>query len=580
MSGSVAAARPEGPTMHRPLAVLALAALSAAAPAQTDIHRTFSNPVPPSREALDRLMLKQAWQVNVPMDGRRDGFLSINLSGPHLLVQTRSGLVACYDSANGRLLWETRVGRAYANTVPLGFNSFAVLYFNNGELFALDRQTGHVLWSYDLPGALALAPVADENQLYLVSANRRVFAFRFPPVDLGGRRISAEAIPGLPGYAPKGDSREPQSVERRRPIAVWVAPARGGLDMAPQLGGDVFLLPSGDGGLQALARRAFDNVATTEPFRWNAEGRMLAPPTTYEDMAYVGSTDGNVYALSLAAGRVAWRYTAGTAISRSPVALARQVFAVSEGQGLACLDRATGDPVWKLPYGRRVVPYNAEADRFLAANPKFVYALDRSGRLLVLDRARGTTLSVLDVRDFVVPYVNDRTDRLLLAANNGMILCLHDRDYAEPFEHRKEVTPRSTTDVSRMPVDPKTQDELKRKLNQQVSIDKDSLPMPLPQALRQLETQFNVRFMLADNAYRDQRKIELMEKPVVIEAAQNKPLKEVIQRVLDQADSTYVIFGQILVAPKGDKKPDKPPEPMPEKKPDEKMPDKPPEKKP
>jgi hypothetical protein len=91
------------------------------------------------------------------------------------------------------------------------------------------------------------------------------------------------------------------------------------------------------------------------------------------------------------------------------------------------IKRSTGELVWR----------NARADRFLAANPKFVYALDPQGRLMVIDQARGKELTTLDTRDFVIPIRNDRTDRLYLTANNGLIVCLHDRDYRKPMEMRK-----------------------------------------------------------------------------------------------------------------------------------------------
>src|SRR5262249_53688485 len=91
---------------------------------------------------------------------------------------------------------------------------------------------------------------------------------------------------------------------------------------------------------------------------------------------------------------------------------------------------------WRLPRGRTFLESNPGADRLLAANPKFVYATDPSGRLLVLDRKRGVTLSAYDTRAFPFPVVNEVTDRLYLAANDGLLVCLHDRAYSKPVRHR------------------------------------------------------------------------------------------------------------------------------------------------
>jgi hypothetical protein len=99
------------------------------------------------------------------------------------------------------------------------------------------------------------------------------------------------------------------------------------------------------------------------------------------------------------------------------------VFLAPERAGLYRLNRENGETIWR----------NTNADRFLAANPKFVYATDRTGRLLVLDRARGVQLGVYGAAwDYVVPVTNEITDRLFLASNDGLLVCLHDRDYARP----------------------------------------------------------------------------------------------------------------------------------------------------
>ncbi len=107
------------------------------------------------------------------------------------------------------------------------------------------------------------------------------------------------------------------------------------------------------------------------------------------------------------------------------------VFVSGHRKGLYRVERATGRPNW----------LNEQADRFLSTNQKFVYALDRSGALLVLDYARGTTLAQYDVRDWLVPVPNELTDRFYLASHDGQILCLRNRSdklprYNKTFEVR------------------------------------------------------------------------------------------------------------------------------------------------
>src|SRR5262249_30425586 len=122
-------------------------------------------------------------------------------------------------------------------------------------------------------------------------------------------------------------------------------------------------------------------------------------------------------------GKITWHYVSGTPILRKPEVNDEDVFIAPKRPNLARVNRETGEKIWT----------NQKADRFVAANKKFVYAADPNGRLLILDKKYGTVLSTLDTRDFVVPVSNELTDRMYLAANNGLLVCLHDKEYAKPL---------------------------------------------------------------------------------------------------------------------------------------------------
>src|SRR4051812_28156288 len=61
--------------------------------AQIPPSTPYSTPEVPSDAVLRRLNLQKAWARHVPMEGRRDGFVSIQHAGRDLLILTRSGLV-------------------------------------------------------------------------------------------------------------------------------------------------------------------------------------------------------------------------------------------------------------------------------------------------------------------------------------------------------------------------------------------------------------------------------------------------------------------------------------------------------
>ena len=193
---------------------------------------------------------------------------------------------------------------------------------------------------------------------------------------------------------------------------------------------------SPDGQALGYAKVLRKGMTTTQLYRFSIESKIRQQLGQYVAMAYLGAEDAALYAINLQSGKLRWRYTAGTAISRRPAALEQDVYVTSDREGLARIDRYSGEAMWKIPHGRELVSANAEADRFLAANNKFVYASDSSGRLLVLDRKRGVKLSTLPTHHFRFPVVNELTDRLYLASNDGLIVCLRDRDQIRQIRHR------------------------------------------------------------------------------------------------------------------------------------------------
>jgi outer membrane protein assembly factor BamB len=196
------------------------------------------------------------------------------------------------------------------------------------------------------------------------------------------------------------------------------------LEVAPLQTSDSLFLVGVGGKIAALTKGLKQGVRYEHML---ADGLIVVPPGLYQEFAYVPSHDSNLYAVRILTGGIEWRFTTGTPIIHKPAVTNEDVYITTDRGGLRRLARATGQAVWQ----------NKAADRFLAVNPRTVYATDHAGRLLLLDRDRGTQLGVYDAREFVVPVLNELTDRVYLAANDGLLVCLHDRAYAKPHSNKK-----------------------------------------------------------------------------------------------------------------------------------------------
>ena len=182
--------------------------------------------------------------------------------------------------------------------------------------------------------------------------------------------------------------------------------------------------------------------------------RVAAPPGQAGTMAYVPLADGTLVAVDLASGGLVgglispWRTNLGGYPNRTPLVTKDALFAAGDDSGVARVDRATGDVVWRTA--------DRAADEPVGVTDAFVYVRDGQGRLAVYDalrpnlpNGRSAPLSRIDVAAFNVPVVNTVTDRVYLAADTGLLVCLRDagRRYAVPT--------RMAPDISVNPV-PKT----------------------------------------------------------------------------------------------------------------------------
>ncbi len=513
----------------------ALAALTSRAQ-QRDV--VYGVPAMPPREALDRLNLTAAWSAQVQTESQRDGLATVQLDGRLLLVQTRSGLVTALDAETGQTRWHNRAGRPHQGVLPLAYNRKGVFAVNGTDLYAFDRETGALQWQLSLPDGVSAPPVAGDYQVYLGFGSSKIIAYLLPEVDLPAPgQTPAEIARYVSGE--EQSAGYPKGTVAPGPVRAWEKMTYHRLEWAPVTGPTAVLYAAPEGDVFSVEKFPKDPRRPAELFHFHlADGPILAPPGIYDRTAYVGSKDSNLYAVDTESGRQIWRFTAGTPVTRQPVPTEKDVYVVAERIGLARIDRATGQAAWHLPRGGVTYPANPEADRFLAANPKFVYGSDNAGRLVVLDRGTGLRLSSYEgTRDFTVRLSNAVNDRIYLAANNGLVVCLHDREYRTPYYH---------TRLGEGSVDPRAA-ELEAKLAKPIT-DPGTEPGKLEVLLKTfLEKNGGLKYRFAEQAYQDAGVTGIQDRLVSIPAVKQVPLGAVLRRILAQVDSTYRVAEDTLV---------------------------------
>ncbi len=174
--------------------------------------------------------------------------------------------------------------------------------------------------------------------------------------------------------------------------------------------------------------------------------QLTAQPGQAEDIGYMPQSDGYLTAVDLNGGsartvRTFWKSNVGGLMNASPVPTKNAIYQPGTNSGIARVDRISGEVVWRS---------ENRSDRLLALNEEHLYAADSHGRIYVYNQnmvnnvgtKQAYPLATADLPAFTVNITNEETDRIFLASDGGLFICLRDDSpkYAAPMT----IAPRKT----------------------------------------------------------------------------------------------------------------------------------------
>ncbi len=287
------------------------------------------------------------------------------------------------------------------------------LYFGSGDgnVYAVDAETGVQKWMVTTRGAVDSTPALDQGLLFVASFDGGLYAldaatgvrrWRF---DTGGeRRFEAK---GLHGASPASQTFfDGWDMFLSSPVVVQ---------------GTVYF-GSGDGNVYALDER-------TGALRWKfPTGDVVHASPAYDaGTIYIGSWDSRLYALDAASGREKWRFEAGqdpvmhnqVGFQSSPAVAKGTVYVGCRDAHLYALDAETGKQRWSLPTrGSWVVASPA------VAQGKVIVGTSDSKLLHVLDAESGKPIYQHEGNAYFFSSPAVTADTIVVGKMNGGVIAL------------------------------------------------------------------------------------------------------------------------------------------------------------
>jgi outer membrane protein assembly factor BamB len=303
---------------------------------------------------------------------------------------TSDGNVFAIDADTGRHLWSTRVGDRTRVTSGAGASKNYVAAVNGTIVYCLAAESGKVLWSkpcHDVPTA---PPSVSDDHIFVPLISGRLDVFSVDPKQILPR-----------AYLSFGTSISKPLVTSD--TVSW-ATEHGFYAVAP---------------LQARSIK----------YRLNSGSPMVGGGIADSGNLYVANSEGSLIALNENRGSMMWQYSTGDRLTSTPFAKSGAVYVVSSSSRLYKVDAKSGLPPagWEEPI--------SGISQFVGMSQNRIYLLDNLRQLVAIDPETGARIGTGTGLQFVYVLPNLQTDRLYLGGGRSILSCYREVANTYPIFH-------------------------------------------------------------------------------------------------------------------------------------------------
>jgi outer membrane protein assembly factor BamB len=307
--------------------------------------------------------------------------------------------------------WKFKTGAAVIST-PAVLDGTAYFGSNDHYLYAVNLTDGMQRWKFKTDGRVTSSPAVYQGRVYFGSYDGNIYSVdaktgeqRWKFASEGEHRFTARHIHGA----------DPAAESMPDPFDLYLS--------SPTVLQDTVYVGSGDGNIYAIN-------AASGALRWKFHtGNVVhASPALANDTVYVGSWDSFFYALNAKSGQERWRFKTGedhvtsnqVGIQSSAVIADGVVYFGCRDSNLYALDAATGAKKWAFSNkGSWVISTPIVADETL------YFATSDSGLFHAVDAKTGTAKYSLSFHHwpmFSSPAIAGRT--LYIGSHAGTLIAI------------------------------------------------------------------------------------------------------------------------------------------------------------
>jgi outer membrane protein assembly factor BamB len=259
-------------------------------------------------------------------------------AGGRLYAVNNNGTAFALDADTGKLLWKRSIGRLNASSPAYYRHRLYIVNLVPGHIVKLDADTGKLIWKRSLPGRAESSPVVIDRTVYFGCEDGQLFALSTVSgnvrwaTTLGGPVKSAPAY--YRGTLYVGDyGGYMNAVDAKTGKLEWQTSSLG---QGFGTSGEFYSTPAVAFGRVYAGNNddrvySFDLKDGTLAWSYSTGGYAYSGPAVASTghsppTVYIGSFDGNVYALNARNGSVRWSRSAGGQVVGSLSAVGEIVY--------------------------------------------------------------------------------------------------------------------------------------------------------------------------------------------------------------------------------------------------------------
>jgi outer membrane protein assembly factor BamB len=244
-----------------------------------------------------------------------------------LYAVNNSGVAFALDADTGKVLWERRIGRLNASSPAYHKDRLYIVNLVPGHIVKMDARTGKIIWKHSLPGRAESSPLVLGRSVYFGCENGYLYSLSIRNGNIRWSTQLGGPVKSAPAY-------------------------RHGILYVGDYGGYMNAVRASDGKLVWQSGSLGPGFA--------ASGEFYSTPALAFGRVYAGNNDGRVYSYDQQDGTLAWSHSTGGYVYSGPTVAQTAhapptVYVGSFDGNVYALNARNGETRWEQPTGGQVV---------------------------------------------------------------------------------------------------------------------------------------------------------------------------------------------------------------------------------